>query len=85
MSAEYTFQHDDFPKLDVQIDRGMDFTVWHTQWKAYGSLSGLDELAATKQVKAFILCFSRETLDVVQNLGLTKDQMKDPAEIIVTL
>jgi len=36
-------------------------------------------------VKTLMLCFSRETLAVVQNLGLTKDQMKDPAEIIITL
>ena len=36
----------------------------------------------TKQVKALTLCLSRETLAIVQNLGLTEDQMKDSAEII---
>ena len=85
MSAEYTFRQGNLPKLDVQIDKGMDFTAWCTQWEAYGSLSGLDQQAAAKQVKALMLCFSRETLAMVQNLGLTEDQMKDPAEIIIAL
>ena len=35
-----------------------------------------------KQVKALTLCFSSETLAIVQNLGLTEDQMKDTGEII---
>jgi len=85
MSAEYTFRQGDLPKLDIQIDRGTDFIAWCTQWEVYGSLSGLDQQVAAKQVKALMLCFSRETLAVVQNLGLTEHQMKDPAEIIVAL
>ena len=35
-----------------------------------------------KQVKVLTLWFSRETLAIVQNLGLTQDQMKDIGEII---
>ena len=82
MSAEYTFWQSDLPKLDVQIDRGTDFTAWRMQWEVHGSLLGLDQQVAAKQVKALM---ARETLAVVQNLGLTKDQMKDLAEIIVAL
>jgi len=85
MSVDYTFRQGDLPKLDVQIDRGTDFIAWRTQWDAYGSLSGLDQQAAAKQVQALMLCFSRETLAVVHNLGLTEDQMKDPAAIITAL
>jgi len=65
MSAEYTFRQSDLPKLDVQIDRGTDFTAWRMQWEVHGSLLGLDQQVAAKQVKALMVCFSRETLAVV--------------------
>ena len=44
----FTFQQGDLPKLDLQIDRGSDFTVWQTQWESYRSLSGLDKESAAK-------------------------------------
>ena len=75
----YTFQEGDIPKLDLQVDRGLDFTAWCTQWDSYCSLSGLSEERATKQVKAIMLCFSWETLSIVQNLGL-KEQKGEPQE-----
>ena len=78
----YTFRQGDLPKLDLQVDRGTDFTAWRTQWESYCSLSGLDEEDPSKQVKALMLCFSRETLAVVQNLGLTDDDMKRTQTII---
>ena len=78
----YTFRQSDLPKLDLQVDRGTDFIAWRTQWESYGSLSGLDKEDAQKQVKALTLCFSRETLAIVQNLGLTERQKKDPTAII---
>ena len=78
----YTFRQSDLPKLDLHIDRGTDFGAWQTQWESYCSLSGLGREAATKQVKALTLCFSREMLSIVQNLGLTEDQMKDTGAII---
>ena len=78
----YIFRQSDLPKLDLHIDRGTDFGAWRTQWESYCSLSGLGREAATKQVKALTLCFLRETLAIVQNLGLTEDQMKDTGEII---
>jgi len=40
---------------------------------------------AAKQVEALQLCFSRETLNVVNNLGLTNDERKDQALIIAAL
>ena len=54
----YTFRLNDLPKLDLQIDRGTNFTTWRLQWRSYCSLSGL----ASKQVEALSWCFSRETL-----------------------
>ena len=78
----YTFRQSDLPKLDLHIDRWTDFGAWRTQWESYCSLSGLGGEAAMKQVKALTLCFSRETLSIVQNLGLTEDQMKDKGAII---
>ena len=49
------------------------------------SLSGLsDEPAATK-VQALTLCFSRETLTIVDNLGLTTEQKGDVNAIIAAI
>ena len=78
----YTFCMTDLPKLDLDVDRGTDFQAWHQQWLAYRSLSGLSGESAARQVQAFHLCFSCETLDI---LGLTNTQKKDQAQIIAAL
>ena len=83
--AAYVFRTSDLPKLDIDIDRGTDFQAWHQQWLAYRSLSGLSNEAASKQVEALQLCFSRETLHVIENLGLTTEQKRDQALIIAAL
>ena len=83
--ATYVFQTSDLPKLDLDVDRGTDFHAWHQQWLAYRSLSGLSAETPAKQVQALQLCFSRDTLNIVENLGLTTDQRKDQAEIIAAL
>ena len=46
------------------------------------SLSGLSEESAEKKVQALTLCFSRETLLIVQNLGLSDEERKNVAAII---
>ena len=81
----YTFRLNDLPKLDLQIDRGTDFIGWRLQWRSYCSLSGLAQQEASKQVEALSLCFSRETLSIVQNLGLTTEQRNDVTTIIEAL
>ena len=78
----YVFRQGDLPKLDLQIDRGTDFAAWRAQWEAYATLSGLDKEAPDRQVKALTLCFSRETLTVVDNLGLSEDQRGKATKII---
>ena len=81
----FIFRLSDLPKLDLQVDRGTDFEAWKTQWTSYVSLSGLtDEPAATK-VQALTLCFSRETLTIVDNLGLTPEQKSDVNAIIAAI
>ena len=45
------------------------------------SLSGLAEESAEKQVQALTLCFSRETLTIVQNFGLTDEEKKSVTAI----
>ena len=77
----YTFCLSDLPKLDLQFDKGTDFAVWRLQWTSYCCLSGLSREVASKQVEALSLCFSRETLAIVQNLGLTEAEKKDVAAI----
>ena len=44
----YIFRQGDLPKLDVQVGRGADFTVWRAQWDAYATLSGLVKDALDK-------------------------------------
>ena len=84
-APSYTFRLSDLPKLDLQIDKGTEFIAWRLQWKSYCSLSGLSKEDPSRQVEALSLCFSRETLSVVQNLGLTDEQRKDVQVIIEAL
>ena len=81
----YVFRQGDLPKLDLQVDRGTDFKAWKTQWEAYINLSGLDKQAQAKQVKALTLCFSRETLTIVENLGLIETQRGSVKEIVAAI
>ena len=81
----YVFRQGDLPKLDVQVDRGSDFMAWKAQWESYMSLSGLSEESAEKKVQALTLCFSRETLSIVQNLGLSDADKKDVTAIIAAI
>ena len=64
------------------MDHGSDFAAWQLQWDSYRSLSGLAEQDAAKQVQALTLCFSRDTLSIVQNLGLTEEQRGNVESII---
>ena len=81
----YVFRQTDLPKLDIQVDRGSDFEAWKEQWTSYCTLSGLAEESAVKQVQVLTLCLSRETLSIVNNLGLTEEQKKDPTVIIAAI
>ena len=70
----YVFHQGDLPKLDLQVDRGTNFTAWKLQWDSYLSLTGPAGESAAKQVATttYVHCFSRDTLSIVQNLRLTK-------------
>ena len=70
----HIFRPGDLPKLDLQVDREADFKAWKSQWEAYLNLSGLSTESEAKQVQALTLCFSRETVTIVDNLGLTEAQ-----------
>jgi len=48
-------------------------------------LSGLTREEASKQVKALSLCFSRDTLAIVQNLGHTNNKRNNVTAIIKAL
>ena len=52
------------------------------QWDAYCTLSGLKDQAQALQVQALTLCFSRETLMIVDNLGLSTAQRGRVTDII---
>ena len=81
-AMSYAFRQGDLPKLDLQVDRGTDVKAWKAQWEAYLSLSGLGSQAAATQVQALTLCFSRETVTIVANLGLTAAQSASAPEIV---
>ena len=49
------------------------------------NLSGLSEEPTATKVQALTLCFSRETLTVVDNLGLTTEERNDSSAIIAAL
>ena len=49
------------------------------------NLSGLTDESNEKKVQALTLCVSRKTLSIVQNLGLSSDEMKDAAIIIAAI
>ena len=81
----YTFRAGDLPKLDLDDDRGSDFLAWEKQWNSYMTLSGLADSANDIKVHALQFCMSRETLTIVENLGLTDAQRADQAQIIAGL
>ncbi len=81
----FVFRQGDLPKLDLQVDRSTDFTAWKSQWEAYFSLSGLNKQSDVKQVQALTLCFSRQTVTIVDNLGLTATQRGKVQDVITVI
>ena len=81
----YIFRLSDLPKLDLQVDCGTDFIAWKARWTSYATLSGLSGESAATKVQALTLCFSRETLTIVNNLGLTEEERNDSGAIIAAL
>lgn len=81
----YVFRQGDLPKLDLQVDRGTDLAAWKTQWDAYLSLSGLGSQAMPKRVQALTLCLSRETVTIVENLGLSAGQRADANDMVTAI
>ena len=81
----YTFRQGDLPKLDLEVDKGSDFIAWNDQWNAYLTLSGLSDEQAITQANVLRLCFSRDTLSTVNNLGLSDGQKNDPVAIVQAL
>ena len=78
----YVFPLTDLPKLDIQVDRGAHFEAWMAQWTSYSTLSGLADQSAATKVQVLTLCLSRESLAIVNNLGLTEEQKQDATAII---
>ena len=81
----YVFRLSDLPKLDLQVDHGTDFEAWKAQWTSYSTLSGLSGDSAAIQVQALTLCFSRETLTVVNNLGLSEEDRNNAEAVIAAI
>jgi len=78
----YVFRQTDLPKLDIYVVRWSDFEAWKDQWMSY--LRAGKESTET-QVQVLTLCLSQETLSIVNNLGLTTEQKKDPTAIVTAI
>ena len=78
----YIFRQGNLPKLDLQVDCGANFKAWRVQLNAYISLSSLNERMVDKQVLPLMLCFTHETLTIVNNLDLIDEQCNDPTHIV---
>ena len=59
MKMPYFFRQGNLPKLDVQVDRGSDFTVWTAKWESYMSFSELSEVSDEKKVQALTMFHTR--------------------------
>ena len=81
----YIFRQTDLPKLNIQVDQGLDFEAWKEQWTSYCTLSGLAGESAATQIQALTLCLLRETLTIVNNLGLTVEKKQDASAIITAI
>ena len=81
----WSYRKSELPKLDIAIDRGPRFAAWKIQWESYCGLSGLLNQTASIQVQALTLCMSRDTLALINALGLSEEDMKDQSKIIEAL
>ena len=64
------------------MDRGADFEAWKAQWTSYCTLSGLAGEDAATKVQVLTLCLSRETIAIVNNLGLSEEQRNNVDTVI---
>ncbi len=80
----YIFRPGDLLKLDLQVDRGADFKAWKSKWETYLNLSGLSTESEAK-LQALTLCYSRETVTIVDNLRITEAQRGDATEIVTAI
>ena len=81
----FTFRKSDIPHLDLDIDRGSNFTSWKEEWDAYLLVSGLSKEKAATQYNVLRLAFSRETALIVSNLGLSDENKQNVTSIIKAL
>ena len=81
----FTFRKGDIPQLDLEIDRGSNFTAWLEEWTAYAALSGLNEGNAETQYNVLRLAMCRETANVVGNLGLPEEDRRKVDQVIAAL
>ena len=81
----YTYRQSDIPLLDIEVDRGTDFRAWKKEWESYVQLSGLHAEQDATKVHVLTRAFSRATITVVENLGLTDAQKADITQTVEAL
>ena len=79
----YVFRQGDLPKLDLQVDRGTDFTAWKAQWEAYRRLSGLDKNPTSNRWKCSpCVSTTRHWLLSTTSIGFTAEQRGSVPSIV---
>ena len=84
-AVHFQYRASELPKLDLDIAKGTAFQVWSRKWDAYYAVSGLHTADAAFKVNVLFLCFTDDTAHVVQNLGLSAEQLADHTAIIEAL
>ena len=69
IGPSYTFRLSDLPKLDLQVDRGTNFTAWCLQWQSYCNLFGLAGQETSKKVATLSLCVFARDVSIVKKPG----------------
>ena len=85
MSLPFTFRRSDILRLDLDVDRSSNFKAWLEEFSAYRAVSGLSNQEAETQYRVLRLAFSRDTVTVIDNLGLTDEDRKKVDKIVEAL
>ena len=73
------------PKLDISVMRGNSFTTWREMWNDYVLVNDINEVDPAKKVAILRLNMVPETVEVVNNLGLSVADKKDGDKILDAL
>ena len=81
----FTFQQGNLPKLDLKLDCGSEFMVWHVQWESYKNQLGLVKGSVTKKYKPLHYVSCGKPCQLSRILVLLKNREKVSTKLYVLL